>query len=65
MAGYDSILSLAALISHHDSGFQFTPIVRDGKVISLEVQQGFQVTTTRLWRPHTLLSALCLFSFMA
>lgn len=35
-AGYDSILSLAALLSL--KGYKFVPIIRDGKVISLTVQ---------------------------
>jgi hypothetical protein len=30
-SGYDSILSLGALLSHHDSGLKFLPVVRDGK----------------------------------
>src|SRR6266545_4861075 len=45
-AGYDSILSLAALLSHHDSGLNFTPIIRNGQIISLKVQQGSKVLLT-------------------
>jgi uncharacterized protein YoxC len=36
-AGYDAILSLGSLISLHDLGYTFNPIVRDGKLISLTV----------------------------
>lgn len=36
-AGYDAILSLESLISLHDKGYTFKPIVQDGKVICLTV----------------------------
>jgi len=36
-AGYDAILSLAPLLSLHDHGYTFKPIVQDGKVICLTV----------------------------
>lgn len=47
-AGYDSILSLAALFTHHDSGFSFTPVVRNGQIISLEVFKVAEGKRTRL-----------------
>jgi hypothetical protein len=42
-AGYDSILSLAALVGVE--GYKFVPIVRDGKVISLTIQDSKTKTT--------------------
>jgi hypothetical protein len=47
-SGYDSILSLGALLSHHDSGLKFLPVVRDGRIISLEVSQVVKGKNTRL-----------------
>ncbi len=45
-AGYDAILSLAALISLHEYGYTFNPIVQDGKVISLTVLLGTEIQLT-------------------
>jgi hypothetical protein len=47
-SGYDSILSLGALLSLHDSGLKFLPVVRDGRIISLEVSQVLKGKNTRL-----------------
>ncbi len=47
-SGYDSILSLAPLLSHHESGLKFSPIVRNGQIISLEVTQKIKGNNTRL-----------------
>lgn len=41
-AGYDSILSLIPLLSLHDHGFSYTPIMQDGQLISLTVFQRIQ-----------------------
>jgi hypothetical protein len=48
-AGYDSILSLGALLSHHQSGLTFTPIVRNGRLISLGVFQLLKGKNTLLF----------------
>jgi hypothetical protein len=36
-SGYDAILSLASLLSLHDLGYTFKPILQDGKVICLTI----------------------------
>src|SRR6266542_1847641 len=38
----------AALLSHHESGLKFSPIVRNGQIISLEVTQKIKGNNTRL-----------------
>lgn len=45
-AGYDAILSLAPLISFHDKGYTFDPILQDGKVLCLTVLKNRKVQLT-------------------
>jgi len=42
-AGYDVILSMASLVSLHELGYSFNPILQKGKVICVKILLGNKV----------------------